>query len=128
VFAHTLVGERAVADPGLPGPAAAVRLVPPEAEPVRLLESAGFQGVRLVKFDAKACFEREGVALREQQLEGFKPAAGAARVAVLYKGPFRQVVADDGTVLARGERVLLDARQAERLLAGEGAGQFVALG
>jgi catechol 2,3-dioxygenase-like lactoylglutathione lyase family enzyme len=128
VFVHTLVGERAVRDPGLPGPAAPVRYVPPEADPIRLLEAAGFEGVRLVKFDATPCFQRAGVPMREQQLEGFKPAAGAGRVQVLYKGPFRQVTADDGTVFVRGERTWVDAAGAERLRGGEGAGQFLVLG
>jgi catechol 2,3-dioxygenase-like lactoylglutathione lyase family enzyme len=72
VFAHTLVGDRELSNPGLPGPAAAVQFVPLESEPRRLLESVGFQGLRFVKFDAKPCFQREGVSMREQQLEGFK--------------------------------------------------------
>jgi catechol 2,3-dioxygenase-like lactoylglutathione lyase family enzyme len=127
VFAHTLVGERAVTAPGLPGPAAAVQFVPPEGEPVHLLEAVGFRGVRLVKFDAKPCFQREGVAMREQQVEGFKPEAGAGRAVAIYKGPFRQVTADDGTVLVRGERVWVDAALAERLRRGEGAEQFLVL-
>jgi catechol 2,3-dioxygenase-like lactoylglutathione lyase family enzyme len=72
VFVHTLVGDRALANPGLPGPASFVQYVPVEKAPVGLIESAGFGGVRMVKFDAKPCFQREGVAMREQQLEGFK--------------------------------------------------------
>jgi catechol 2,3-dioxygenase-like lactoylglutathione lyase family enzyme len=128
LFAHTLVGERALSEPGLPGPAGAVRFVPPESEPVRLLEHAGFRDVRLVKLDAKPCFQREGVAMREQQLEGFKPAVPSGTVPVIYKGPFRQVTADDGTVLRRGERVALDAAEAARLKGGEAAGQFLILG
>jgi catechol 2,3-dioxygenase-like lactoylglutathione lyase family enzyme len=127
VFAHTLVGDRALSRPGLPGPAASVEFVPPESDPMRLLELAGFQGLRLMKFDAKPCFQREGVAMREQQLEGFKPVAGEHRVAVVYKGPFRQVTGDDGTVFVRGERVHVDAAAAERLC-GDSAGQFVVLG
>ena len=126
VFAHTLVGDRALSRPGLPGPAASVEFVPPESDPMRLLELAGFQGLRLMKFDAKPCFQREGVAMREQQLEGFKPVAGEHRVAVVYKGPFRQVTGDDGTVFVRGERVHVDAAAAERLC-GDSAGQFVVL-
>jgi hypothetical protein len=42
--------------------------------PVHLIESAGFDGVRMIKFDAKRCSQRDGVAMREQQLEGFKAA------------------------------------------------------
>ncbi len=72
VFVHTLVGDKALANPGLPGPASFVQYVPLEKAPVGLIESAGFGAVRMVKFDAKPCFQREGVAMREQQLEGFK--------------------------------------------------------
>jgi catechol 2,3-dioxygenase-like lactoylglutathione lyase family enzyme len=128
VFAHTLVGERAVTAPALPGPAAAVQFVPPEADPVHLLESCGFEQLRLIKFDAKPCFQRDGVAMREQQLEGFKPGNAANRVAVIYKGPFHQVVADDGTTLVRGVRTALDEVTARRLTGGEMAGQFLVLG
>jgi catechol 2,3-dioxygenase-like lactoylglutathione lyase family enzyme len=127
VFAHTLVGERAMSNPGLPGPAAFVQYVPPEADPVRLLESAGFERLRFIKFDAKPCFQREGVAMREQQLEGFKPGVGVERVQVIYKGPFRQVIDDDGTVFVRGERVSVDAARAERLRGSEWSGQFLVL-
>jgi catechol 2,3-dioxygenase-like lactoylglutathione lyase family enzyme len=74
VFVHTLVGDRAVANPGLPGPAAHVQFVPLEKAPVHLLEAAGFGEVRMVKFDAKPCFQRDGVAMREQQVEAYKPA------------------------------------------------------
>ncbi len=127
VFAHTLVGERVLANPTLPGPAASVQFVPLESAPVRLLEAAGFQGLRLIKFDASPCFQREGVAMREQQLEGFKPAGEGRRVLVVYKGPFRQVIADDGTVFPRGERVFIAADRAKSLQGGEGAGQFLVL-
>jgi catechol 2,3-dioxygenase-like lactoylglutathione lyase family enzyme len=128
VFAHTLVGERALTNPGLPGPAAAVQFVPLESDPVRILEAAGFQGLRLVKFDAKPCFQREGIAMREQQLEGFKPAAGAAQVLVVYKGPFRQVLDDNGTIFVRGERVSVEVAAAERLRGHGGEDQFLILG
>jgi catechol 2,3-dioxygenase-like lactoylglutathione lyase family enzyme len=128
VFAHTLVGERALDEPGLPGPAAAVRHVPLEGDPLRLLESAGFERLRLVKFDAAPCFQRHGVAMREQQLEGYKPAAGGRRVEVVYKGPFLQVTGDNGTVFVRGQRISVEESQAATLRAGEWAGQFLVLG
>jgi SAM-dependent methyltransferase len=73
VFSHTLVGDKPLSEPGLPGPAAGVQFVPHETEPTKLLESAGFQKLRFVKFDAKPCFQRLGVNMREQQLEAFKP-------------------------------------------------------
>jgi catechol 2,3-dioxygenase-like lactoylglutathione lyase family enzyme len=128
LFVHTLVGERPVTDPGLPGPAALVRFVPQEAAPVRMLEAAGFRGIRLVKFDEKPCFVSGGVPMREQQLEGFTPAAGPGAVEVVYKGPFRQLIADDGTVFVRGQRVSVDAAQAEQWRGPEWAGHFLVLG
>ena len=75
VFVHVLAGEGAVENPELPGPASKVRSVPFEADPVKLLEAAGLIGVRMLKFDAKPCFVRDGVPMRELQLEGFTPGA-----------------------------------------------------
>ncbi|HEY8504469.1 MAG TPA: ArsI/CadI family heavy metal resistance metalloenzyme [Gemmataceae bacterium] len=128
VFVHVLVAERPLAGPPeLPGPAAKVQHVPLEAEPLRLLQEAGFANLRMLKFDANPCFVRDGVGMRELQLEGFKPGApnGAATVEVLYKGPFRQVTDDADTVYRRGERVRVEKARAERLAEGAGAGQFV---
>lgn len=125
VFVHVLTGESAVENPDLPGPAGAVRSVPFEADPVVLLEAAGFVGVRLLKLDNKPCFVRDGVAMRETQVEGFAPArASAAAVDVMYKGPFRELRDDAGTVFARGRRVSVPAAVADRLRAGELAAQF----
>ena len=129
VFVHVLVGDKPHAErPQLPGPAAAVQHVPLQSEPVRLLEGAGFRGVRMVKFDAKPCFQRNGVDMRELQLEGWadgRPATG--QVPVLYKGPFRQVTDDAGTIYPRGEWVRVPEAAAERLRA-DGGEQFLVLG
>jgi catechol 2,3-dioxygenase-like lactoylglutathione lyase family enzyme len=128
VFSHTLVGERPMSNPGLPGPAAYVQYVPVESDPVHLLEAAGFHAMKFIKFDASPCFQREGVAMREQQLEGFKPAATTGNVQVIYKGPHRQVTDDDGTNYRRGERTTVSASRAEKLRSGDAAGQFLVLG
>ncbi len=124
VFVHSLAGERPVESPELPGPAGAVRSVPFEADPVALLEAAGLVGVRLLKFDAKPCFVRGGVGMREMQLEGFAPSAEGRSVEVMYRGPFREVRDDEGRVFARGRRVGVPAAVAARLRSGELAGQF----
>jgi catechol 2,3-dioxygenase-like lactoylglutathione lyase family enzyme len=127
LFVHVLTGERVVGSPQLPGPAGAVRFVPHESDPARLLEQAGLTGVRMLKFDAKPCFVRDGVGMRELQLEAWKPTANGMpeSVEVLYKGPFRQVSDDNGIVYPRGTRVRVPASAAARIRTGEGADAFV---
>lgn len=116
VFAHTLVAERALSGPPeLTGAAAYVKHTPTEGEIVARLEEAGFVGGRLVKYDAGPCFVRQGVGLREQQLEAFQPTTAGKTVSVLYKGPFAKVTDDRGLVYPRGQRVTVDAGTAERL-------------
>ncbi|MCI0702932.1 MAG: VOC family protein [Planctomycetia bacterium] len=126
VFVHVLVGESPVENPELPGPAGAVRSVPFETDPVKLLEEAGLVGVRMLKFDSKPCFVRDGVGMRELQLEAFAPNANgtSATVEVMYKGPFKEVH-EEGQVYPRGRRVAVPASRADRLRAGELADQFV---
>jgi hypothetical protein len=92
-----------------------VQHTPAEREPVALVEEAGFTAARLVKYDAGPCFVRDGVGLREQQLEAFQPARSERQVTVLYKGPFRQVTDEAGVAYARGQRVRVDAATADRL-------------
>jgi catechol 2,3-dioxygenase-like lactoylglutathione lyase family enzyme len=129
VFVHVLVGDRPLtAAPQLPGQAAAVQHVPLQSEPVRLLERSGFRGVRMLKFDAKPCFQRNGADLRELQLEGWRPAESAGgRVAVLYRGPLRQVSDDAGNTYLRGEWSQVPAVAAERLRT-DGGDHFLVLG
>jgi catechol 2,3-dioxygenase-like lactoylglutathione lyase family enzyme len=118
VFVHVLVADRPLtARPQLPGPAAAVQHVPQEAEPVQLLEGAGFHGIRLLKFGAKPCFTVDGVEMREMQLEGWKPTHAGRGATVLYKGPFRLVTDDTGRSYPRGQRIAVDSAEAERLRA-----------
>jgi catechol 2,3-dioxygenase-like lactoylglutathione lyase family enzyme len=125
LFVHVLAGERPVENPTLPGPAGAVRAVPFEADPLARLQDAGFVGMRLMKFDTTPCFVRDGVGMREMQLEGFAPAtAPGAEVEVMYKGPFRELRDDEGRVFERGKRVLVPAPLAARFRGAEFAGLF----
>jgi len=127
LFVHVLTGEEPVDGPQLPGPAGAVRFVPFEADPVRWLEDAGLTGVRMLKFDAKPCFVRDGVGMRELQLEGWKPADFEREtVEVMYKGPFKSVTDDHGHVFDRGVRVMVSPAGAGRLRRGSLAESFVA--
>jgi catechol 2,3-dioxygenase-like lactoylglutathione lyase family enzyme len=125
VFVHVLTGESPVENPELPGPAGKVQSVPFETDPVLLLENAGFVAVRMIKFDTKPCFVRNGVGMRELQLEGFAPtAAHGAEVEVMYRGPFRAVRDDEGRVFLRGHRVSVSTVVADLLRTGAGAEQF----
>jgi len=125
LFVHVLAGEQSVESPALPGPAGAVQSVPFEADPVTLLEEAGLIGVKMLKFDAKPCFVRSGIGMRELQLEGFVPGVSkGAEVEVMYKGPFREVHDDEGRSYPRGRRVAIPADTANRLRTGELSSQF----
>jgi catechol 2,3-dioxygenase-like lactoylglutathione lyase family enzyme len=126
LFVHVLSGERPVENPDLPGPAGAVRVVPHESDVVALLEQAGLVGVRMVKFDAKPCFVRDGVGMRELQLEGFAPSHDIDDpIEVMYKGPFREIRDDLGHSYPRGQRVLVPSSVANQLRSGELSEQFV---
>ena len=70
----------------------------------------------------------DDVAMRELQLEGWKPAAEGGEMLVLYRGPFAQVTDEAGTVYRRGERVKASAASAELLRRGETAAQFTIFG
>ena len=83
--------------------------------------------LRMAKFDAAPCFQQDGVAMRELQLEAFKPAADHDRCEVLYKGPFREVTDDAGHVYERGRRVHVPVSAAELLRRGPLAELFLFL-
>lgn len=76
LFVHVLTGESAVDSPDLPGPAAAVRHVPVMADVVRSIEAAGVVALKMLKYGDKPCFVRRDVAMRETQIEAFKPPVG----------------------------------------------------
>jgi SAM-dependent methyltransferase len=73
LFVHVLTGERPVDSPDLPGPASVVRHVPETQDIVKSIESAGLVKLKMLKFGEKPCFVRNNVAMRETQIEAFKP-------------------------------------------------------
>jgi hypothetical protein len=99
-----------------------------ETEPLEALSQAGFTGLFYEKLGDVHCFQVNGVELREMRLVGWK-STGASwpTVAVVYKGPFEQLIDEDGTVHRRGEMVAMGWRQAERLRHGPAAEQFTFL-
>jgi catechol 2,3-dioxygenase-like lactoylglutathione lyase family enzyme len=117
LFVHVLTAEsRLFGEPGLPGPASVVRHVPLEGEPIKRLEVAGFTGIRMVKFDAKPCFVRNGIAMRELQLEGYKAPViqTSEKVVALYTGPLDEFESD-GHRFVRGRRVMAPRSIVDRL-------------
>jgi hypothetical protein len=73
LFVHLLTADRPLSSaPKLPGPAAYVKHVPLQSEPLRLLEFAGLHGVRVLKLNPSPCFTQDGVEMHEMQVEGRK--------------------------------------------------------
>lgn len=70
-------------------------------------ERAGFYGVELVKRDAQPWRTVQGIEFRSVTVQAFKGKQGPCferNQAVIYKGPFKEVVDDDGHRLRRGVR------------------------
>jgi SAM-dependent methyltransferase len=78
-----------------------------EEEFVRAFEQAGFHGIELAKRDAQPWRVVEGIEFRSVTVRAWKAAPGPCferNQAVIYKGPFKTVLDDDGHALARGVR------------------------
>ncbi len=68
---------------------------------------AGFHGVRILKLDTVPWQTVEGIEFRSMTVEAFKGKEGPCiekNQAVIYKGPFRKVLDDDGHPMERGKR------------------------
>jgi arsenite methyltransferase len=70
-------------------------------------ENAGFYGIRILKRDPAPWRTVRGIEFRSMTVEAFKGKQGACldrNQAVIYKGPFKEVLDDDQHRLFRGER------------------------
>jgi arsenite methyltransferase len=79
-----------------------------EMELLTLLEEAGFHGIAWDKWDPNPWQVVNGIEFRSATVTAHKGKAGPcweANQAVMYKGPWREVLDDDGHVFRRGERV-----------------------
>ncbi|WP_020476045.1 ArsI/CadI family heavy metal resistance metalloenzyme [Zavarzinella formosa] len=124
IAVHGLVGDKPFPGaPKLPGMASLVRRVPVETEALEMLLAAGFGSLAFDKLGDIHCFRVNGVELREMRLAGRKAVKETASALVLYKGPFEQVVAEDGTTLRRGVAVRVSGELAGLLRVGS-ADQF----
>ncbi|MDX1647642.1 MAG: methyltransferase domain-containing protein [Longimicrobiales bacterium] len=78
-----------------------------EEDFLRAFTEEGFHGVRILVRQGEAWRTVEGIEFRSVTIEAFKGEDGPClerRQAVIYKGPFREVVDDDGHRMVRGER------------------------
>ena len=75
---------------------------------LKAFEDAGFYGIRLLKRDSQPWQTVEGIEFRSVTIEALKGKQGDCfelNQAVIYRGPFREVLDDDGHRLRRGDRV-----------------------
>lgn len=92
-----------------------------ERELLTMLEEAGFYGIAVDKWDVTPWQVVKGIEFRSATVTAYKGKEGPcleANQAVLYKGPWKQVVDDDGHTLRRGERVAV-CEKTFRLLTSE---------
>lgn len=75
---------------------------------IEAFEKAGFYGIEIVKRDDKPWRIVEGIEFRSVTLVAFKGKEGDCwerNQAVIYKGPWKKVIDDDGHILERGARI-----------------------
>ena len=78
-----------------------------EKEFLKAFEEAGFYGVRVEKLDERPWRIVQGIEFRSMTITAYKGKEGPCwerNQAVIYKGPWKQVVDDDGHILKRGVR------------------------
>jgi len=79
-----------------------------EAELLRAFEEAKFYGIKIEEFRSEAYQTVEGVEFRAVTVTAYKGKEGPClerNQAVIYRGPWKQVVDDDGHTLPRGVRI-----------------------
>jgi len=105
IVSDEIVPERMRNDPGLWSGCISGALT--EEEFLDAFVDAGFYGVRLLVRQIEPWRTVEGIEFRSITVEAFKGKEGPCferKQAVIYKGPFREVLDDDGHRLVRGQR------------------------
>jgi SAM-dependent methyltransferase len=101
-----------------------------ELDFLRRLEAAGFYGIEIDKWESEPFAVVEGIEFRSVTILAKKGKEGPCMEgghAVVYKGPWKQVVDDDGHTLERGVRTAVCAKTF-RILSGEPyAGQTIGI-
>lgn len=92
-----------------------------EEDFVKAFETAGFHGIRILKRDETPWRVVEGIEFRSVTIEAWKGKQGECfehHQAVMYRGPFKEVLDDDQHRYRRGERTAV-CDKTFRLLQGE---------
>ncbi|RMF23840.1 MAG: methyltransferase domain-containing protein [Cyanobacteria bacterium J083] len=79
-----------------------------EDEFLKMFENAGFYGIEILKREEKPWQTIDGVEFRSMTVRAYKGKEGECwerKQAVIYKGPWKQVLDDDGHIFCRGERM-----------------------
>jgi SAM-dependent methyltransferase len=74
---------------------------------LQAFEDAGFHGMQVLKLDSQPWQTVEGIEFRAVTVVAYKGKAGPCferNQAVIYQGPFKQVLDDDGHLMERGKR------------------------
>ena len=129
IMVHVLTSEEPISgELKLTGPAAYVKHAPVRTELLAALEAAGFVDLQLTTFRSGACFQHDGIALRETQIIARRPAEATSEVCtVVFKGPFLSVTDDEGNEWRRGEPVSVTRSRWEALQQTTAADLFVML-
>ena len=101
-----------------------------EDEFLAAFERAGFHGVEVASWSDEPWRTVEGIQFRSVTVTAWKGKQGDCwdcNQAVLYKGPYKSVLDDDGHTYPRGQRIAVCAKTFELLKAGPYAEQFVFL-
>lgn len=98
-----------------------------EVDFLKAFEAAGFYGIELVKFEAQPWQTVEGIEFRSVTVQAFKGKQGPCferNQAVVYQGPFKSVLDDDGHRFDRGVRMAVCDKTFQLLQSGPYAGHF----
>ena len=98
-----------------------------ESDFLKAFETAGFHGIELVKFESEPWQTIEGIEFRSVTVQAFKGKQGPCREqrqAVIYQGPYKCVLDDDGHRYDRGVRTAVCAKTFQLLQKEPYAGHF----
>ncbi|MEN8662609.1 MAG: methyltransferase domain-containing protein [Lentimonas sp.] len=97
---------------------------------LKAFEDVGFYGVELVKFETEPWQTVEGIEFRSVTVQAYKGKQGSCferNQAVVYQGPYKSVLDDDGHRYDRGVRAAVCDKTFQLLQTGPYAGHFAVI-